>query len=427
MYIIPIYLLYYWILSKFFNHFFHKKRLSSLKRWGFIATHVLLQLLFLRQLKNELMILLFNFILILGFCVFLYQAPFRRLFLLCVIVCTTGMIIEIAVFLVLISFVTSVPAITIAGNLISKMLLLTIIHILALVKTNTHNANISKRCFFLLIGASSSCIFIAYSIYVFYLENATLLVRRLSVSIIVSLILLNMFYYSIEDRLSSASLLMSQNLLLSKELKYYDSLINAQKSLNYSFSKERHNLKNQLLAIRSYAIQNNNAEIIEFVNSLLFKSEHGIMPTTVLFCQNLLLNTLFNAKVFLAKQYDIKYVLDIDVPSNLPFDSIDLCNFIGNALDNCFDACIQDKNFTNKYVYISVKFCNNILFCSFTNSCYHNLKVPGKGQFITTKKKNWNHGYGITSIKYVVEEYDGILDMQKNEHEFTLKAILYPH
>lgn len=236
-----------------------------------------------------------------------------------------------------------------------------------------------------------------------------------------------MLYYIIEDRLSHATLLISQNLLLSKELKYYSALFNEQKELGFSFSKERHNLKNQLLAIRSYAIQNDNAQIIEFINSLLLKPEHGILSTTVLVCKNILLNTLFNAKTLLAEQYNIKYVLDIDVPANLPFDNIDLCNFIGNALDNCFDACIQDKNFTNKYVYATMKFRNDILFCSFTNSCYHDLKMFKGHQFVTTKTRIFHHGYGLSSIKFVITKYNGILDTQKHTHEFSLTAILYPH
>lgn len=338
------------------------------------------------------------------------------------------MAVEIAIALIVSFLHHSASEIEIIGNLISKVLLVTLVHLLSLLKSNTsHYANISKHCFLLLLGASFSCIFISYSIYIFYHINSSMLVRTFSVIMIIFLILLNMSYYVIEDRLSHAALLMTQNLLLSRELKYYGNLLDTRKFMEHSFSKERHNLKNQLLAIRSYAIQNDNAQIIEFINSLISEPVHGIVTTTTTFCDNLLLNTLFNAKINLARQYNIKYLLDIDVPSELPFDNVNLCNFIGNALDNCFDTCLQDKDFASKYIHVTIKFNANCLFCQFINSCYHDLKITKKSHFLSTKQAAFRHGYGMTTIKQVISLYNGILDIKTLEHKFILKAILYPH
>lgn len=225
-----------------------------------------------------------NFIFIFVFCTFLYQAPTKRRLLLCLIGCSTGMTVEIAAVLIVSLLRYYTTEIEIIGNLISKILLLTLVHLLSLLKTNSsHYANISKRCFLLLIGASFSCIFISYSVYIFYHINSSALTRNLSVIIIIFLILLNISYYVIEDRLSHAALLMTQNLLLSKELKYYGNLLVIRKFMEQSFSKERHNLKNQLLAIRSYAIQNDNAQIIEFNNTLIPEPEHRIITNKTFF------------------------------------------------------------------------------------------------------------------------------------------------
>lgn len=124
------------------------------------------------------------------------------------------------------------------------------------------------------------------------------------------------------------------------------------KTRDKAFAKERHNLKNQLLAIRAYATQNNNSQIIEFINALLFDKSYGISKIT--YCDNLVLDTLLSAKDKIAKKYKIQYVIDIDVPPVLPFDNINLCNLIGNALDNCFDACIQDYPHHNSYVHVQL-------------------------------------------------------------------------
>lgn len=149
---------------------------------------------------------------------------------------------------------------------------------------------------------------------------------------------------------------------------------------------------------------------------------YGISKIT--YCDNLLLDTLLSSKDKIAKKYKIQYVIDIDVPPVLPFDNINLCNLIGNALDNCFDACIQDYPNHKVNVHITIRYNTDCLFCSFKNSCFHNMNKIKKDYFFTTKFPQ--HGYGLASIKHIVSLYNGIIDIQQKENTFTLKTILYP-
>ncbi len=421
MFNIFIYILYYWIVIKYFNLFFKKKCIKFIIKYLLLFSALNLQIFCFSQIKNPILLFLCNNLLITSLCLLLYYISCKQSIIFSLFGCSTAMLIEICTAIVLNLNTSSSDAYIFAGNIISKITLIAIIHLLSLCKNKQFYTTITRRLFFLLVACIGSCISIAHFAYILYQSESTIQNRTISILIILALIVLNIAYYIVEDRLSYSSMVLLKNLMLLKQIDYYETVNADMKTRDKAFAKERHNLKNQLLAIRAYATQNNNSQIIEFINALLFDKSYGISKIT--YCDNLVLDTLLSAKDKIAKKYKIQYVIDIDVPPVLPFDNINLCNLIGNALDNCFDACIQDYPHHNSYVHVTIKQKNDCLFCNFKNSCFHSLN-QNKSNFFSTKSPQ--HGYGLSSIKDIVSHYNGIIDIQQYNIIFTLKLILYP-
>ncbi|HSH34949.1 GHKL domain-containing protein, partial [Schnuerera sp.] len=65
----------------------------------------------------------------------------------------------------------------------------------------------------------------------------------------------------------------------------------------------------------------------------------------------------------------------------------------------------------------------NYLFIEISNPTLFN-PIDEEGKLETTKKDSKNHGFGIKSIKGVVEKYDGILNYEYNEGKFILNIML---
>lgn len=410
---------------KYFSLFFNKKNLLPYEKYIRLIFVFVLQLFFLSRLQNPFIIFVCNNLLLIILCMFLFRTSLKQSISFSLLGCSAAMLCEIgtAVFLNLYHY--SPRTYLFAGNLISKIILLAIIHLLSLCKNRQFYTTITLRLCLLLVASTFSCLFISYFTYVLFQSESTIQNKIVSALLLLALSILNIAYYIIEDRLSHASIILSQNILLSKQLNHYESISAASENRDKAFAKERHNLKNQLLAIRAYALQNDNPQIIEFINTLLSDKTYGISRIT--YCNNIVLNTLLSSKDTIAEKYDVEYIVDIDVPSVLPFDSIDLCNLIGNALDNCFDACIQDYQNHNVYIHVTIKQHNDCLFCNFTNSCFHNLTPTAKGLYLSTKPSQSQHGYGLSSMKEIVSLYDGIIDFQQYKNTFSLKVILYPH
>lgn len=72
--------------------------------------------------------------------------------------------------------------------------------------------------------------------------------------------------------------------------------------------------------------------------------------------------------------------------------------------------------------------CNGIaaeefLILRFENYYEGSLKVK-EGRFLTTKKEKEFHGYGIKSIRYTVNKYDGAVSIDTKENWFDLKILI---
>ena len=209
---------------------------------------------------------------------------------------------------------------------------------------------------------------------------------------------------------------------MSMQVSHYREVL-ANKKVNDSLYKmERHNLRNQLIALRAYAVQNQTDEILTFINNLLNENEFGLTSTS--FSDNILIDALLCAKKNLAAQNKIIYTANANIPTSLSFSDVDLCVLIGNALDNAFEACLRHKNSEN-FVSVTLQYKTNCLYCHFENPYYGSLSADHNHFSRSTKSNTLQHGYGLRSIKRIVSKYNGTLDISTDKNTFSLKILLY--
>jgi len=422
MRIVPVYLLYFWILSLFFDRFLVKKEMQWFHKLVIWTIFFILQLIISRHVNQSLFLFIINCFSIALLSFILYRGSFRKIIFLSIIGCTTSMLIEIFVAYTLQLLEYTIEDTIFAGIIISRLLLLSMVHAISIYQHQRAHDTPSIFCWILLLCTTIFSIFIIHTI--FYLNlNSNFTSGDIHAFIaIIFLLTMNIAFYILYNRLSDATKKQIENYIMNRQLKYYEELrANSSAQIDH-FKHEKHNLKHQLLAIRSYALQNQNTEIIDFINKLFSNPDFGLAPSSI--CNNLLLNTLLSSKINLAKQYEINYTWDISVPEKLPFDDTDLCVLIGNALDNAFDACLQ-TNIISKFVSISIKYKSDGLFCCYQNSFSHKLITLQNHFFASTKPDILNHGYGLSSIRRIVNKYNGLIDIETTENLFVLRTILY--
>lgn len=115
----------------------------------------------------------------------------------------------------------------------------------------------------------------------------------------------------------------------------------------------------------------------------------------------------------------IKFFLDIDIQQiEIPED--DLMIILGNLLDNAMEAAEKCEN---KYIKLKSRNINNMLLLKIENSSSQ-LPQMKNGVFISNKNNKNDHGFGIESVKRIVDEHEGEIHFQYSENYFQVEILI---
>ena len=91
---------------------------------------------------------------------------------------------------------------------------------------------------------------------------------------------------------------------------------------------------------------------------------------------------------------------------------------IGNALDNAIESCRKIEH-GSRWIRVAIRNIREMIFIKVENSC-HETPIISNDRFFTSKKEKNLHGFGLTSMKFLVEKYDGAMSIESRDKVFTL-------
>lgn len=241
-----------------------------------------------------------------------------------------------------------------------------------------------------------------------------------AVTIIVVLLIINGFTFYLYDALISSYDAKLQSALLAEEKECYYTQCLFMKHSEKEMNEFRHDVRNQLDMI--YEIINNdtsNKVVKEIAETIEKKINNNVAFSNT---GNIALDSILNLKLSQAKQKNISVICNSEIPNDLKFDASDLMVILGNLLDNAITAAEKVKN--EPYIKVDISYEKGMMFISIDNSYDGNI-IKSNGRLFTTKKNRKQHGYGITNIKKVLEEYHGIIDFDTTDTVFCANAALY--
>lgn len=137
---------------------------------------------------------------------------------------------------------------------------------------------------------------------------------------------------------------------------------------------------------------------------------------------NELLNVFVMDKSLYCEQNGITLSCMVD-GSKLEFmEAGDLYCLFGNILDNALESVIKIQEKEKRVINLSVKAVNNMLFIQSDNYYTGELKLKD-GVPQTTKEDEMWHGFGLKSIKMIVQKYGGELSMHAEDGVFHLSIL----
>ncbi|QOY35246.1 GHKL domain-containing protein [Anaerobacillus isosaccharinicus] len=183
--------------------------------------------------------------------------------------------------------------------------------------------------------------------------------------------------------------------------------------INYKY----HDMKNQIIALRSEEDPEKRKRYLTDMENEIkaFEAQHKT--------GNHVLDTLLASKHMYCIKNKITLTCVADGTLLKDMDVIDICTIFGNALDNAIEHVQEMNDEEKRLIHVSLFAQKGFLMMRFENYFEGALVLDGDLP-VTTKKDKYNHGFGIKSIRYTVQKYGGVVNVDLKDNWFELKVLI---
>lgn len=302
------------------------------------------------------------------------------------------------------------------GAILSKIVALFISRIIGVFKINNKLDISIKNVLYLCTIPVSLTICIGYLSKIITSNNSTYPPAMIFISALVAFAVIanfNIFEKQLELQKSEDLLINLEN-QYKLQSEYYTEL----KQNLILTNKNTHDIKNLLIGISAF-IDSDNKEIAKEK----IEEFYGKIPEiNTINTGNDAVNALMRSKTRIIDELIHQKDISIILPNELKIDEIDLCVFIGNAIDNAIEACKKLEDEQKRFIEIKIFPYGNQLSMMFKNS-----KINETDTFFkTTKPEKYLHGFGIENMKAICSKYDGNIVFDQSDEAFIVSA-LFPN
>ena len=182
----------------------------------------------------------------------------------------------------------------------------------------------------------------------------------------------------------------------------------------------RHDLKNHAISLQLLLEHGETDKAMEYLENFRNAAKN---PVSGFETGSQLLNGLLRQKLSNAEEQGIDVSCALDFTEGSFIDNFDLCVIMGNILDNAVEACCALPEGAERYIKISGGPMANYMNIEVENSSARKAQLLG-GLPATSKADKALHGFGLRSVKSVLERYDGIMDIEQTDGSYSISLMI---
>ena len=182
----------------------------------------------------------------------------------------------------------------------------------------------------------------------------------------------------------------------------------------------RHDMRHHIAALFALLQQGDNEGARKYVAE--WQGQLTAIETET-WCRNSAVNGVLSAYLTQARDVGCELDVDIALPEDLPFDNMDLCVVLANALENAIHACEKLPEGTRRHIRLSATLTDQrrLTICV-ENPCPAPLTFDKNGFPAVPRREG--HGQGLKSIAAVAKKYCGVFQCSCSDGLFTLRVVL---
>ena len=184
----------------------------------------------------------------------------------------------------------------------------------------------------------------------------------------------------------------------------------------------RHDMRHHLKVLEGLAGKDNNEELLRYIGGLSGQLSEISQEN---YCENITVNAVLSSCIGrAAKESGCTVTSSVHIPAQIPFDEMDVCVILANALENAVHACEQTAEKEKRRIHITADFSDNRkMIVSVVNPCDAQIEFDADGFPIVPKRKG--HGVGLKSIAAIAKKYNGLFHCECKEGQFWLRVVLF--
>jgi hypothetical protein len=177
-----------------------------------------------------------------------------------------------------------------------------------------------------------------------------------------------------------------------------------------------HDLKHQINAMMASGNSGDKQSIIEEVDDAL-NIYDSIFETG-----NTTLDVVLTEKKLMCASEKISFLCMADGKAISFMSPVDISALFGNALSNAIESVRTQTDESKRKIAVNLSRRNNLVSVHIENYCDKEIKFVD-GLPVTTKSDKDEHGFGVKSMKNIVEKYGGHLRITVNDNTFSLDML----
>ncbi len=173
-----------------------------------------------------------------------------------------------------------------------------------------------------------------------------------------------------------------------------------------------HDLKHQVAILRKGGKEAE--DLLNELESVVYNYESTIVT------DNAVLNVIISEKWQYCIKHKIKMTCNVDPKAFSNLENAHLYSLLGNILDNAIEAVMKFKEKEKRIISLNISYNRGVSMLQCYN--YFNGKVTFQdGLPLTDKGEKSVHGFGVKSIKNIVDYYNGEINFDIDKDIFNLR------
>lgn len=228
---------------------------------------------------------------------------------------------------------------------------------------------------------------------------------------VISLVLIS----SVEFLMRKMFFLRNENMLTQQLLQERESQFKFAKANMEKLHIVAHDLKHQTAILREGGAEAE--QILDNIDNAVEDYE------TILITENQTLNVILNEKWHYCQKHSIRMSAIVDPEALRKLGVLEMYTLFGNLLDNAIEATRKLNDKEKRTISLKVAHEKGVSLIDIRNYFSGKIKMK-EGAIATSKGDAFSHGYGLKSVKAIIDKYGGDVQTLPDGDVFIVKIII---